>query len=114
MEYQKIINLLHNTQNEPSEFRTRNWVELNDKSRGTYNKSNQIKFKTSMIRSNLCDYSDAYIRVSGTIAITVAGDNDAGKRADERNKGVIFKNCAPFKQYSNRYCKRYRCCNANV
>ena len=70
MEYQKIINLLDNTQNEPFEFRTRNWVEINDKSEETYNASNQIKFKTSMIRSNLCDYSDAYILTNGTITIT--------------------------------------------
>ena len=49
-----------------------------------------------MLRSNLCDYADAYILVKGTITITGAGDDDAAKRLDERNKGVIFKNCAPF------------------
>ena len=49
-----------------------------------------------MLRSSLCDYSDAYIFVSGTITITGAGVDDAAKRLDERNKGVIFKNCAPF------------------
>ena len=69
MEYQKITNALDNTQNEPSKFRTRNWVEINDESRRKYNKGNQIKFETSMIRSNLCDYSDAYILVSRTITI---------------------------------------------
>ena len=61
MEFQKIINLLDNAQNEPFQFRTRKWIEINDGSRETYNKSNQIKFKTSMIRSSLCYYSDAYI-----------------------------------------------------
>ena len=50
MENQKIINLLDNTTNEPSKFRTKNWVEINDEARGTYNESNQIKFKTSMMR----------------------------------------------------------------
>ena len=100
MEYQKITNLLDNevllsTSNQPSKFRTRNWVEINDESRGTYT-SNDIKFKTTMLRSNLCDYADAYILVKGTITITGAGDDDAAKRLDERNKGVIFKNCAPF------------------
>ena len=55
MKHQKIINLLDSTQNEPSKFITRNWVETNDQSRGTYNASNQIKFKTSMIKSNLCN-----------------------------------------------------------
>ena len=49
-----------------------------------------------MLRSSLCDYSDAYIPVSGTITITGAGADDAAKRLDERNKSVIFKNCAPF------------------
>ena len=59
MEYQKILNWLDDATNEPSKCRTRNWVEINDESRGTYNVSNQIKFKTSMIRSNLCNYNDA-------------------------------------------------------
>ena len=49
-----------------------------------------------MLRSNLCDYADAYILVKGTITIAVAGNDDATKRADERDKGVTFKNCAPF------------------
>ena len=49
-----------------------------------------------MLKSSLCDYSDAYILVKGTIAITGAGDGAAATRADEINKGVIFKNCAPF------------------
>ena len=63
--------------------------------KGTYT-SNDIKFKTTMLRSNLCDYPDAYILVMGTITITGVGDVDAPKRLDERNKGVTFKNCAPF------------------
>ena len=49
-----------------------------------------------MLRSSLCDYSDAYILVSGTITITGAGNKDAARRLDERNKGVISKNCASF------------------
>ena len=61
MEYQKIINLLENPPNQPSKFRTKNWVEVNYESRGTYNVNSQIKFKTSMLSSILCDYSDAYI-----------------------------------------------------
>ena len=76
-------------------FRTRNWVEINDESKGTYT-SNDIVFKTTMLRSNLCDYSDAYILVKGTITITRAGNDDAIKRADERGKGVTFENCALF------------------
>ena len=60
MEYQKIINLLENTPNQPTKFRTKKWVEINDKSCGTYNTNIQINFKTSMLRSSLWDYSDAY------------------------------------------------------
>ena len=66
MEYQNIINLLDNKQNQPTKFRTKNWDGINDESRGTYNKDNQIRFKTSMLRSSLCDYIDAYILVKGT------------------------------------------------
>ena len=64
--------------------------------------SNDIKFKTTMLRSNLCDYADAYILVKGTITITGAGDNDAAKRLDERSKGAIFKNCTPFTKWISR------------
>ena len=95
MEYQKISNLLDSASNQPSKFKTRNWVEINDESRGTYT-SNDIKFKTTMLRSNLCDYADAYILVKGNITIAGTGADDAAKRLDERNKGVIFKNCPPF------------------
>ena len=91
----KIANLLNDASNKLSTFRTRNWVEINDESRGTYT-SNDINFKTTMPRSNLCDYANAYILVKGTITITGVGDKDAVKRLNERNKGVIFKNCAPI------------------
>ena len=69
MEYQKIINLLDNTPNQPSKFRTRNCVGINHESRGTYNKDNQIRFKTSMLRWILYDYSDAYILVKRTVTL---------------------------------------------
>ena len=55
-----------------------------------------MKFKTAMLKSSLCDYSDAYILVKRTITITGAGADAAARQADERNQGVIFKNCAPF------------------
>ena len=97
MEYQKIANLIDdNTLNQPSKFRTRNWVEINDESRGAYNVNSQIKFKTTMLKSSLCDYSDAYILVKGMITITGRGADAAARQADERDKVVIFKNCAPF------------------
>ena len=59
MEYQKIANLIDDTSNQPSKFRTKNWVEINGESRGTYNVNSQIKFKTTMLKSSLCDYNDA-------------------------------------------------------
>ena len=65
MEYQKIMKLLGNTRNQPYTFRTRNWIELNDESKVKYDNS-IIRFKTSMIRSYLCDYSDAFILVKRT------------------------------------------------
>ena len=96
MEYQKIVNLIDDASNQPSKFRTRNWVEINDESRGAYNVNSQIKFKTTMLKSSLCDYSDAYILVKGKITIAGAGADAAARQADERDKGVIFKNCATF------------------
>ena len=96
MEYQKIVNLIDDTSNQPSKFRTKNWFEINDESRGTYKVNSQIKFKTTMLKSSLCDYSDAYILVKGTRAINGAETNAAARQADERDKGVAFKNCALF------------------
>ena len=91
MEYQKVINLLEKTPNQPTKFRTKKWVEINDESRGTYNTNSQIKFTTSMVRSSLCDYSDAYIIVSGTITVAeVAGGGG------NNNVQVVLKNCASF------------------
>ena len=87
--------MLNDESNQSSKFKTRNWVEINNESRGTYT-INDIKFKTTMLRSNLCDYADAYILVKGTITITGTGDDEATKRADKRDKDVTFKNCTPF------------------
>ena len=77
--------MLDNTPNQRSKFKTKNCVEINDYSRGTYNNDSQ-KFKTSILKSILCDYSDVYILVKGIIKVTRAGDNDNAKRADERDK----------------------------
>ena len=95
MEYQKIANLLDDaSSNQPSKFKTKNWAEVNDESRGTYNVNSQIKFKTTMLKSSLCDYSDAYILVKGIITVNNTGaDDDA---ANNTKKKVIFKNCAPL------------------
>ena len=86
MQYQKIINLLDNKANEPYKFRTRNWVEINDDSRGTCNESNQIKSKTLMIRSNLCGYSDACTHVKETIEVTSTATQDL--TPNNRNKKI--------------------------
>ena len=96
MEYRKIINLLDNTANQLSKFGTKNGIEINDLLRGVYNVNSDIRFKTTTLKSILCDYSDAYILVKGRITITEVGGDAAARRADERDKGVIFKNCAPF------------------
>ena len=69
MEYQKISNLLDGTSNKPSKFRTKNWVEINDDIRGAYSPNKQIRFKTAILRSGLCDNSDAYILVKGNITV---------------------------------------------
>ena len=61
-----------------------------------YNTNSQTKFKASVMNSSLCDYSDSYELMSGTITITGAGDDDAAKRADERDKEVMFKTFPPF------------------
>ena len=96
MEYQKIINLLNNAPHQVSKFRTKNWIETNDQSRGVYNVNGDIRFKTAMLKSGLCNRSGAYILVKGKIKITGAGADAAAKQADEIDEGVIFKNCAPF------------------
>ena len=73
MEYQKIKNLLDNAPNKPAKFRTKNWVEINDELRGTYPVTSQIKFKTTMLKSSLCIYSDVYIFVKETITVDNTG-----------------------------------------
>ena len=90
MKYQKIMNLLDNTLNQPSTFKRKTWVEINDESRGTYNTNSQIKFKTSMLKSGLCDYSDTDILVSGTI--TVQNTGTAAETNNRKNRII----CAPY------------------
>ena len=64
-----MANLLNDASNKPSKFRTKNWVEINDDTRGEYSPNKQIRFKTAMLRSSLCDYSDAYILFKGNILV---------------------------------------------
>ena len=94
MEYQKIANLLNDASNKPSKFRTRNLVEINDDIRGACSPKKQIRFKTAMLRSSLCYYSNAYILVKENISV----NNNAGAMAAANiiKKKVIFKNCVPI------------------
>ena len=99
MEYQKIANLLDDaSSNQPSKLKTKNWVEVNDESKGTYNVNSQIESKTAMLKSSLCDYRDAYFHAKGTITVNNTAAADAA--ANNTNEKVIFKNCAPFTIYS--------------
>ena len=91
IEFQKIVNFLNaNFDENLPRFITKKWVEVYDQSGGNYNAKKEIRIKTSMLRSDLCDFSDAYIVVKGDIAFE--GDNDTNKR----NKNLAFKNNAPF------------------
>ena len=90
------MDLLDNTPKRLSRFRTKNWIEINNQSRGVYNINSDIRFKTTMLKSSLCNYSDAYIFVKGRITITGAGADAAERQADESNKRVVFRNCALF------------------
>ena len=91
IEFQKIVNFLNtNSDNNLPRFITKKWVEVYDQSGVNYNVNKKIRIKTSMLRSDLCDYSDTYISVKGII--TLEGDNDANKQ----NKNPAFKNNAPF------------------
>ena len=111
MEYHKINNLLLSEDNESemskanrvnevseqlSKFVTREYVRVNSLS-NTYNENKSIRFKAPMLGSNLCDYSDAYILVKGTIAVTAPGvNNNANNIRDKRNRPLILKNNAPL------------------
>ena len=99
MEYDKINNLLLSEDNKSeklSKFVTRKYVGVNSLS-NTYNENKSIRFKTPMLRSNSCDYSDAYILVKGTITVTAPGaNNGANNIRDKRNRPLILKDNAPF------------------
>ena len=78
----------------PLNLEQKNWVGISDESIGTYNVNSQIKFKSTMLKFSLFDFSDAYIFVKRKTTITGAGADAAARQADERDKGVAFKNCA--------------------
>ena len=86
METQKIMSLLNDSSSEESKFATKMWYVIDSQTtKGKYKQGDTIKFETETIKSSLCDYSDAFILVTGNI--TVAANNDTD---------VTFKDCAPF------------------
>ena len=90
METQKIVNLLNDSDNENSNFATQKWYIIDSESNGNYSHHNPINFLTKLIESSVCDFSDAYILITGNINVT-GGDH---------NTKVIFKNCTPFEKSS--------------
>ena len=105
METQKIVNLLNGSDNENSKFATKKWYVIDSESKGNYSHENPIKFLTSSLESSLCDYSDAYILVTGNITVTrtiavpagsLSGTDPQRKEPLDAATQVIFRNCAPF------------------
>ena len=90
MEFNKINNLLGPAHDEVPRFITKKWIAVQSQSGNTYNTSKPIRFKTSMLRSDLCDYSDAYVWVKGTITVTDPNNNA------NFDRGLTLKNNAPF------------------
>ena len=88
MEYQKITNLLGNIPDKVPRFITKKWIKVHDQYERSYSTNKQIRFKTSMLRSDLCNYSEAYIVVKGTITVERANR--------DRNRDFVLKNNAPF------------------
>ena len=97
MEFQKIENFLDTTldDKELPRFVTKKWIEVYDQSEENYNPNKEIRIKMSMLRSDLCDFSDVYIVVEGDI--TLEGNNNANKQ----NENLAFKNNVPFINYKN-------------
>ena len=88
--------MLDNTPDQRSKFRTKDWVVINEDSWGKYNTNSETECKTTMLKSRLCDYSDAYVLVKGWITTTGARTDSAARQGDERNERVILKLCALF------------------
>ena len=100
METQKIVNLLNGSDNENSKFATKKWYIIDNESKGNYSHENPIKFLTSSLESSLCDYSDAYILVTGNIAVKRRNAADGADIALDAITQVAFKSCALFEKYS--------------
>ena len=97
METQKIVNLLNGSDNDNSKFATKKWYIIDSESNGNYSQNDEIKFLTRSIESSLCDYSDAYILVTGNISVKRRNAADTADIALGAITQVAFKNCAPLK-----------------
>ena len=96
MEAQKIVKLLNSSENEYSNFATKKCYIIDSKSKGNYSHENPIKFLTNSLESSLCDYSDAYILVTGNITVTRRNAADTADMALGAIAQIAFKNCTPF------------------
>ena len=117
MEYKEKVIFLDTKPNQPSKFRTKKSIQINDSLHGTDTIDSQIKVKTMTLKSSLCDYSYAYILVKGTITVQNMAAA-TGADANNTNKKVSFKNYAPFTDWiseiNNTPVVLKTCSNANV
>ena len=90
MEYQKIMNLLGNVPDKVPRFITKKWIEIYDESGETYNANKDIRFKTPQLRSDLCDYNESYILVTGKITVTNPNNNAYDKKLGIKNNAPFF------------------------
>ena len=111
---------MDNTSCQPSTFRTKNWVEINDDSCGMYDTIRQIKFKTTMLKSRSCDYRyrDAYILAQPIITVVATRVENAARTANRNIIQAMFKNHAPFidckVEINNTQVNNANDCNADV
>ena len=98
METQKIVNLLHVSENENAKFATKKWYVIDSESEGKYSNHDPIIFSTKSIESSPCDYSDAYILVTGNIVVKRRNAVDTADIEFNEITQVAFKNCAPFEK----------------
>ena len=99
METQKIVNLLNGSDNDNSKLATKKWYIIDSESNGNYSQNDEIKFLTRSIESRLCDYSDAYILVTGNITVKRRNAADTADIALGAITQVAFKNCTPFEKF---------------
>ena len=97
MEFQKIVNFIGTTSDNKDlpTFVKKKWIKVYDQSEGNYNVNKEIRIKSSMLRSDLWDFSDAYIVVKGNITVTKTTADNANDNAFG-DKKLFFKNNAPF------------------